>query len=452
MNIGIIGCGYVGIITSVGLAHLGYKVWGVESNAERLIALQERRLPIYEPRLEGLYHSVTENGNLQFTGSIPEMLKECEVAFICVGTPPKENGEPDLSQIESVLGEVGASLPEGSYRIIVNKSTVPVGSADYVYALIEEYLGDRIHGPNAPSFDVVSNPEFLREGSALQDSFYPDRIVIGTTSSRAKETMRELYKPLIERQFEPVPGLMAPPGKPECIETDPRSAELIKYVANAFLAMKISFINEMASISRSIGADISEVARGIGTDKRIGPAFLQAGVGWGGSCFRKDLLALSHLAWEHSCETRMLESTLFVNEQQRSKIVQRLQAELKLLKGKTIAVLGLSFKPNTDDCRDAPALSIIDRILDLGGRVRAYDPQANMPTIERPTFKRMASAKEALTGADAVLVLTDWEEFIHLDPTEVKPLVKGNLVIDGRNCLSPASWQEAGFQVIYFGK
>jgi UDPglucose 6-dehydrogenase len=334
----------------------------------------------------------------------------------------------------------------------VNKSTVPVGSADYVHALVEEYLGDRMHGSNAPCFDVVSNPEFLREGSALQDSFYPDRIVIGTTGSRARETMRELYRPLIERRFEPIPGLTPPPGTPECIETDPHSAELIKYVANAFLAMKISFINEMAAISHSIGADISEVARGIGADRRIGPAFLQAGVGWGGSCFRKDLLALSHLAWEHNCDTRLLEATLFVNEQQRSRVVQLLQSELKILKGKVIAVLGLSFKPNTDDCRDAPALSIIDRILDLGGRVRAYDPQAHMPAIERPTFKRLSSAKEAVSGADAVLLLTDWAEFTRLDPSEMKPLMKGNVVIDGRNCLNACLWEEAGFQVLGFGK
>jgi UDPglucose 6-dehydrogenase len=457
MNISIIGCGYVGIVTCVGLSRMGHRVLGVESHPERLNALREGRLPLYEPGLEEVFGQEYRSGRLRFTSSISQALRETEVLFICVGTPPKESGEPDLSQIEAVLKEIGAVFPEDAYRVIVNKSTVPVGSADYVSAIITEHLEvrpceGRSSGPAASRFDVVSNPEFLREGSALQDMFYPDRVVIGAASERAREIMRELYRPLIERKFDPVERLSVPSDAPEWIETDPHSAELIKYAANAFLAMKVSFINEMSAVSECIGADIRQVAKGIGADRRIGRAFLQAGVGWGGSCFRKDLLALSHLAWEHDCETRLLEATLAVNERQRSKVVRLLQRELKLLKGKTIAVLGVAFKPETDDCRDAPALGVIERLLDLGARVRAYDPQARFECPDRETFTRHASAGEALQRADAAVLMTEWDEFRRLDPDEVKEWMKGRLLVDARNLLDEVQWEAAGFHVLGFGR
>ncbi len=452
MTIGVIGCGYVGIVTSVGLAHIGHTVVGVEAWPERLAALQNDQLPLYEPGLNDLFEGVRATGRLRFTHSIPEAMRECEVLFVCVGTPPRENGEPDLSQVEGVLREMGAGYPESAYRIIVNKSTVPVGSADYVRTWMEEELDSRPGDLDIPEFDVVSNPEFLREGSALQDTFYPDRIVIGSTSDRAFERMRRLYEPLLQRRFDPLPNLRPAPDPPQWIQTDPRSAELIKYAANAFLAMKISFINEMAGISERIGADIGQVAQGIGADHRIGKAFLQSGVGWGGSCFRKDIQALSHLAWEHNCETRLLEATLAVNERQRAKVVQWLQSELKLLKGKTLAVLGVAFKPETDDCRDAPALVVVDRLLDLGARVRAFDPQARFDTPSRSTFRRLPTALEALKGADAAVVMTEWSEIASLTPEAAKGVMRGDLILDARNCLDADTWRQHGFRVVAFGR
>jgi UDPglucose 6-dehydrogenase len=452
LKIGIIGCGYVGLVTGLGLAHLGHRILGIEKNPDRLKALEAGELPIYEPGLESLFQRMRAEGRFECADSLSRALQECEVLFICVGTPPRESGEPDLSQVESVLKEIGENLKEAGYRVIVNKSTVPVGSADYVRAFIEEYSDPNGEAVDRPEFDVVSNPEFLREGVALQDTLYPDRIVVGAASERAFERMREIYRPLLERQFEPLPGLSAPARSPEWIETDLRSAELIKYAANAFLAMKISFINEISSISESIGADIVEVARGIGCDRRIGPAFLNAGVGWGGSCFRKDIQALSYLAWEHNCESSLLDATLKVNERQRSKIVQVLQSELKMLKGRTIAVLGLSFKPNTDDCRDSPALIVIDRLLDLGARVRAYDPQARFQEPVRTGFKRLSSPDEALQSAHAAVIMTEWDEIRSLNPRRAKELMSGNFIFDGRNCLNDALWKEAGFHVLSIGR
>jgi UDPglucose 6-dehydrogenase len=451
MKIGIIGCGYVGVVTSLGLAHLGYSVVGVETNPDRLSALQDGRLPMYEPGLSELFERVREAGRVQFTDSIAEALRECEILFICVGTPAQASGEPDLSQIEAVIRCVGEALPDGSYRIMVNKSTVPVGSADYVRAMIEEQLEERSEA-DRPTVEVVSNPEFLREGSAIQDMLYPDRVVVGASSEKSIERMRALYEPLLSRRFERLPGLTEPPKPAEWIETDPLSAELTKYAANAFLAMKISFINEIGGISERIGADIRQVAKGIGADSRIGKSFLQAGIGWGGSCFRKDILALSHLAWEHNCSTGLLDSTLKVNELQRAKAVQVLQTELKILKGKTVAVLGVSFKPNTDDCRDAPALIAIHRLLELGAWVRAYDPQARFTEPDRPTFKRLSDPYAALKGADAAVVMTEWKEIRGLDPARAADAMSGRLLLDGRNCMHDANWKAEGFKVIGFGR
>jgi UDPglucose 6-dehydrogenase len=451
MRIAIIGCGYVGLITSVGFCHLGHDVLGVEIDKERLDALKQNQAPIYEPGLVQLLAQARRSGRLSFTSSIKDALDSCQILFICVSTPPKNNGEPDLSQIDGVLQEIGRHLPEKETRFIVNKSTVPVGTYDYVHAMIEDYASAWHSRNGRPLFKVISNPEFLREGCAFQDFFYPDRIVIGSKCGGAFKIMRDVYQPLVERIFEPIEGLRPPDNPTLVVETDPHTAELIKYGTNAFLAMKISFINEIADISSRVGADIRQVSAGIGSDKRIGPAFLQSGVGWGGSCLRKDILALSHLAHEHNVETKLLEATISVNDQRRLKVVETLQSEMSMVKGKRFAILGLSFKPNTDDSRDAPSLSIINHLLNLGAMIRAYDPKARIQSFDNPRFQRSDNVMDALAGANAALIMTEWDEFTHLNPAEVKTAMSGNLILDARNCLDIQKWERSGLRIVGIG-
>jgi UDPglucose 6-dehydrogenase len=465
IHVCVIGTGYVGLVTGACLAELGHHVVCIDNDEAKITRLGSGAVPIYEPGLEPLVMRNRSTGHLTFTTDLPGALRASEVVFICVGTPPHANGEVDLSQVESVVRSIGRSL-EAGYKVIVNKSTVPVGSGDWVSRLIREALEERrsqrvlvpMGGPATdftahepmPDYDVVSSPEFLREGSAIHDMLHPDRIVLGSTSERALAVMRELYRPILEQQIE---GASSDGGQIPLIETDLPSAEMIKYAANAFLATKISFINEIANICERVGADIASVARGIGQDRRIGPLFLNAGLGWGGSCFHKDLSALTHMARDYGYEARLLVATQDVNRYQRLLIVQKLQERLKVLKGKTIGLLGLAFKPDTDDVRDAPALTIAERLLALGVRVTGYDPAAGQNAqrmvpelIVQPTVRSMAS------GADALVLITEWPEFRELDFRALRDVMNCPLLVDGRNYLDAATLDRSGFEYVTLGR
>lgn len=467
MHVAVVGAGYVGLVTGACLAHLGNSVICVDNNSAKIEGLQRGRLPIYEPGLEELVREGTAAGRLHFTTDLGLGIQASEVVFIAVGTPALPSGDPDLRYVEAVAREIGQHLDE-HYRVIVNKSTVPIGSGDWVRMLIldgaaeaaKQRLSSREVGrdpearsltlelsPWTPQFDVVSNPEFLREGSAIQDTFYPDRIVIGSNSPRAIEIMRQLYEPILNRQQglqgDPVPLLV----------TDLASAEMIKYAANAFLATKISFINEMANICERTGADITQVAEGIGLDRRIGRAFLNAGIGWGGSCFPKDLAALIQTAADYGYEAKLLRATVEVNREQRQRLVEKLQQALKVLKGKTVGLLGLTFKPHTDDLRDAPSLTLIEQLHRLGAKVKAYDPIVSASgmreglahvVVETDVF-RLAQ------DCDALVLVTEWPEFLSLDYRRIAELMRRPLLIDGRNCLDREAVQQAGITLIGVG-
>ncbi len=456
MEVCVIGAGYVGLVTSCSLAHLGHKVIVVEADKSKLSMLKAGDCPFYEPGVSELLKTHGNTELLAFSDSISEAVKKSEIIFICVGTPPLPSGEPDMSAVISVAKSIGAALDSFRKRIIVNKSTVPVGSGNWVEMLVRQGMQAMQTVParsakaELPEFSVLSNPEFLREGSALHDTFYPDRVVVGSTDKEAIERMRELYRPLIEQSFsapEPAPRPSGF-GIVPFVVTDLASAEMIKYSANAFLAMKISFANEMAGICEKVGADIREVARGIGLDKRIGTAFLNAGVGWGGSCFGKDVHALIEVAKEYSSPTPLLEATIDVNKNQRLVAIKKLQEELKIIKGRVIGLLGLSFKPNTDDLRDAASLTIAAQLSKMGAHVRAYDPVA-MPSCKRLhpelNVEYAASPQELAANADALVLVTEWAEFARLDWNAIGSSMKNRLIIDGRNFLLPADLIEAGF-------
>ncbi|MGH9722741.1 MAG: UDP-glucose dehydrogenase family protein, partial [Bryobacteraceae bacterium] len=381
-----------------------------------------------------------------------------DVTFIAVGTPPLASGESDLSYLEAAARSIGAAMDASRFRVVVNKSTVPVGSGNLVETLVREGIADS--GPSDRPricFGVASNPEFLREGSAIADSLYPDRIVLGTEDDRTLSVLRDLYGPIVEQDFEP-PASVPPPSPRRhvpLVETTLTSAETIKYAANAFLAIKIGFANEMANICERVGADVTEVMLGIGLDSRIGPKFLNAGLGWGGSCFAKDVQSLLHTAAEYNYEARLLAASLAVNRAQRQIVIQKLQEKLFILKGRTVALLGLAFKPDTDDLRDAPSLQIIERLLRMGARVQAYDPIAmNACRAQNPSLRinYSLSALEAVTGADAIVIVTEWDEFRRLDLNEVARRVTQPVLIDGRNIFSPEEARRAGFDYSGVGR
>jgi UDPglucose 6-dehydrogenase len=453
-------------VTGACLSALGHRVTCVDRDNAKVARLQRGEIPIYEPGLEELVARSRSEGSLQFTECLATAVRDTEVVFICVGTPPKAlQGTPplggtspdlgtdvDLSQVEAVAEELGATLPGMGYRIIVNKSTVPVGSGDWVSVLIREGARFRSGGERSgsePEFDVVSNPEFLREGSAIHDMLHPDRIVVGSTSPRALARMRELYAPIIEQSFV-APGLrqVVP-----YLETDLASAEMIKYAANAFLATKISFINEIANICERVGADVSRVAEGIGLDARVGRRFLEAGIGWGGSCFGKDVSALVRMAADYGYDARILQAVRHVNQHQRQWVVQKLQERLKVLKGKTVGLLGLAFKPHTDDVRDAPALHIAGRLLDLGVRVRGLDPVAarNALTV-LPELILVSDAEALAEGADALVLVTDWPQFRELEYERLRSLMRTPTMIDGRNFLDGDQLSALGFDYWRIGR
>lgn len=455
MNVCVVGTGYVGLVTGSCLAYLGRSVICVDKDERKISMLKEGQSPIYEPGLSQMIASSQQRGTLSFTTDLAAAVQQSEVIFIAVGTPPLPSGRANLSAVEAVARSIGQSLDATRRRVVVNKSTVPIGSGNWVEMLVCEGLNEnpareKISAQPEELFLIASNPEFLREGSAIHDTFFPDRIVIGATNSFATERLRALYEPIIEQTFTPPPSASRPAGftAVPVVTTDLASAEMIKYAANAFLATKISFANEIANICERVGADITEVVRGFGLDSRIGPRFLNAGVGWGGSCFGKDVSALIDISREYGYEPQLLRATVDVNGRQRHVAVQKLQETLKIIKGKTIGLLGLAFKPETDDLRDAPALTIARELLEIGARVKAYDPIAIAACREQhPELKlEYASGVEELaSGCDAVVIVTEWEEFRNLDPEQLGAVMRAKVVIDGRNVLDRDAFSRAGF-------
>ena len=426
-NICVIGTGYVGLVTGACFADLGNQVICQDISAERIDKLKNGQMPIFEPGLEQIVNINYQSGRLMFTTDLTEALKDAEFVFIAVGTPSGVDGEADLQYVrmaaESIADHVNHPI------IVVNKSTVPVGTGDWVTDIIRK----RRNGNNL-DFQVVSNPEFLREGSAINDFMFPDRIVLGCTNIDAANQVGNLYL-----------SLRCP------IQiTDLRTAEMIKYASNAFLATRISFINEIANICEEVGADVREVATGMGYDKRIGRAFLDAGLGWGGSCFPKDVKALAHMAVLHGTHPQLLQAVMEINRNQRRKVIVKLRRAMGSLNDKVIGVLGLSFKPNTDDIREAPALEVIHLLLNEGACVRAYDPQAmENASHELERVILCQTPYEVAEGADALILATEWNEFKQLDFNRIHQLMHTRIIIDGRNLWDPERMKEMGFT--YFG-
>lgn len=429
MNVCVIGTGYVGLVTGAVFADLGNEVVCVDKDEAKVAMLNRGEMPIYEPGLKEMVKRNMEENRISFTTSIAEGVKRALVVFIAVGTPPKENGETDLRFVESAAKEIAKHMD--GYKIIVNKSTVPVGTGDFVKRTIEA------NGPAGLEFDVVSNPEFLKEGTAISDSLFPERIVIGAPNQHVAMALLELYAPL------EVPMLI----------TDVESAEMIKYASNAFLAMKISFINSVANICEKAGADITQVAKGMGYDSRIGKEFLQAGLGFGGSCFPKDTLSLLYVARKFGEDTTMLESIVQVNHDRVPRFVRRIEERLGELKGKTIGVLGLAFKANTDDLRDAKSIEIIRAMTEAGAKIRVYDPIAMDNAkgyLNGVTYCR--NAYEAAADCDALVVVTDWNEFKLLNLEKVRDSMRQPLVFDGRNMYQPDKMRKIGFEYHSIGR
>lgn len=426
-NICVIGTGYVGLVTGTCFADLGNQVYCLDVDEERINKLLGGVMPIYEPGLEQLVEQNVHSGRLHFTTDYPTALKDAEFAFIAVGTPSGVDGEADLQYVRSAAESI-ADLVNHPI-IIINKSTVPVGTGDWVGEVI-----NKRRGGNPLKFSVVSNPEFLREGSAITDFMNPDRVVLGSLDREAASSVAQLYL-----------SLRCP-----ILITDLRTAEMIKYASNAFLATRISFINEIANICEEMGADVREVALGMGYDKRIGMAFLDAGLGWGGSCFPKDVKALAHMAVLHGSHPQLLQAVMEINRNQRRRIVVRLRKALGGLNDKVIAILGLSFKPNTDDIREAPALEVIHLLQNEGATVRAYDPQA-MEAAQNllPRVTLCKNPYDAAEGSDALVLATEWNEFKQLDFIRLKELMNHPIIMDGRNLWDPKHLRELGFT--YFG-
>ena len=448
----------MGTVTGACLAYLGHRVTCVDTDAHKIAVLQQGGMPLYEPYLQEVVEIVRQNGLLDFTTEIAAAVAESDVIFIAVGTPPRPSGEANLTFLEAVARSIGAAMDTSRFRVVVNKSTVPVGSGNLVGALVREGICESRPGQEKRiAFAVASNPEFLREGCALADSLYPDRIVIGTEEGRSMQVLRELYSPLIEQKF-PAPEFLPRPKEMRevpLVTTTLTSAEMIKYASNAFLATKIGFANEVANICERVGADSKEVMAGIGLDKRIGSGFLNAGIGWGGSCFGKDISSLLHTARDYGYQARLLEASLEVNRAQRHVVIQKLLEKLFILKGRTIALLGLAFKPDTDDLRDAPSLQIAERLLQMGARIKAYDPVAMDACREQHPELKMQychSALDAVTDADAFVLVTEWEEFRTANLHQLALRMAQPVLVDGRNIFDPETAREAGFDYTGIGR
>jgi UDPglucose 6-dehydrogenase len=432
MRITVIGTGYVGLVTGACLADTGHHVDCVDIDRKKIEALTRGVVPIYEPGLEEVLERTVSKGRLAFTTDLSSVMGPSEIVMIAVGTPPQEDGSADLSHVLAVAEQIGKLM--NGYKIVVNKSTVPVGTGDLVRARLREYTSH--------DFDVVSNPEFLKEGDAINDFMKPDRIVLGVSSKRAQEAMERLYAPFQRTGH-------------RIIVMDVRSAELTKYAANAMLATKITFMNEVANLCEEVGADITSVRYGIGSDRRIGPHFLFPGVGYGGSCFPKDVAALIKIGEEHHHAFQILNAVDRVNKQQRLRLVQKLTKRLgEDLKDRTFALWGLSFKPRTDDMREAPAIYTIDALLERGARIRAYDPAA-MPGAKKIFGDRVVFCDDCyapLDGADALLIMTEWQEFRDPDFEKLNDLMKTPLIFDGRNLYEPEEMRSHGFEYHSIGR
>lgn len=432
MKISVVGTGYVGLVTGTCLAETGNQVFCVDIDERKVSMLQSGRITIYEPGLEKLFERNLKEERLQFTTSLEEGIRDAEIVFLALPTPPGEDGSADLKYVLGVAEHIGKLLTD--YKVIIDKSTVPVGTAEKVHAAIaSNYKGE---------FDVVSNPEFLREGVAVDDFMKPDRIVIGTTSERAQKLLTDLYAPYV-RQGNPI------------LFMDERSAELTKYAANSFLATKISFMNEIAQMCERLGADVDQVRKGIGSDERIGKRFLFPGIGYGGSCFPKDVKALVYSAHEVDYDFQILDAVMEVNERQKQHLVQKIKDYYSgTLSGKHFALWGLAFKPNTDDIREAPALEIIQALVEAGATITAFDPEAmkNVQGVVGDKIQYADSQYECLEGADALIIATEWNEFRTPDFDKIAASLKELVVFDGRNLFDVASMQEKGFYYESIGR
>ncbi|MCC8117380.1 MAG: UDP-glucose/GDP-mannose dehydrogenase family protein [Bacteroidales bacterium] len=436
MNIAIVGTGYVGLVSGTCFAEMGNHVTCVDVDANKIDKLQKGEIPIYEPGLDELVKRNVEYGRLKFTTDLTEVLDDVDVVFSAVGTPPDEDGSADLQYVLAVARQFGQNIKK--YTILVTKSTVPVGTANKVKAAILEELDKR--GVSVP-FDVASNPEFLKEGAALKDFMSPDRVVVGTESERAREVMEKLYKPFLIQNF-------------RVIFMDIPSAEMTKYAANAMLATRISFMNDIANLCELVGANVDNVRQGIGSDERIGKKFLYAGCGYGGSCFPKDVKALAHTAVENGIHLEVIEAVERVNERQKSIVFDKLSDKMGDLNGKTVAILGLAFKPETDDMREAPALVVINKLLDAGATVRVFDPVA-MNECKRRIGDKVTYCQnlyDCADGADALALLTEWRQFRMPSWNVVKKVMAGNVVVDGRNIWSRQELEELGFTYTRIGE
>ena len=431
MNIAVIGTGYVGTTTSVALGLSGHNVFAIDHDAEKVKKLKQGNLPFYEEGIEELLKNLSSNGKLSFTTQLDECIDKCSILFITVGTPSLLDGQADLSYVEEVARKIGNLMNE--YKVIVIKSTVPVGTSTKIKKIILNELTKR----NLKiSYDLISNPEFLREGKALYDTLHPDRIVIGCETKEAQKIMKQLYEN----------------ASSNILFTTPIDAEMIKYASNAFLATKISFINEMARFCERIGANVNEVAKGMGMDSRIGPQFLHAGIGYGGSCFPKDISALLALASENNIPLNILQTVSLVNQTQTEWFLEKVKKALGKLSGKRIAILGLTFKPQTDDIREAPSLRIIENLLQNTAFITAYDPQG-IEHVKKiyPSIDYTSNPLEALKEADAVLIVTEWKEIIDIDWKAAINIVSAPLVFDGRNVLNASVMKQLGYHYVGVG-
>lgn len=432
MNICVVGTGYVGLVTGACFAEFGLNVTCVDNDTQKIELLQRGFPPFFEPGLEELIRKNLKEGGLAFTTEIDQAVSKALVIFIAVGTPAKKDGSVDMTYIDEVARSIGKNL--NGYKVIATKSTVPVGSGERIRKLINQ------HSKGKVNFDVVSNPEFLREGSAIEDFMRPNRVIIGASSDQAIAILKDLYSPLylIETPF---------------VITNVETAEMIKYASNAFLATKISFINEIANICEKVGADVNIVAKGMGLDQRIGAKFLHAGPGYGGSCFPKDTAGIAKIAEKHGYRFEIIRSVMKVNEKQKERMVEKIKEAMGSLKGKNIAVLGLSFKPNTDDIREAPSLKIIPALQREGAKIRAYDPKAMEGA--KKLFKEIEYGKDAYDVAkesDALLIITEWNQFRNLDLNRLKKLMKTPVFIDLRNIYDAPKVREMGFKYFAVGR
>ena len=449
VRITVVGSGYVGLVAGACFAELGHEVIVVDNDADKLAALQRGEVPIHEkflPELLARHH----HKRLNFSGDLTEAVRASSAIFIAVGTPPTEHGEADLSYVESVAREVASAID--GYKIVVEKSTVPVYTSNWVRTVMLR------NGATADSFDVASNPEFLREGMAVTDFLFPERIVLGVDSERCASLLHEIYRPLADgtyyKQRTAIPGPDNANVPPAVIITSAKSAELIKHASNAFLAMKISFVNAVASICEAVGADVQQVCRGMGSDSRIGSKFLNPSIGYGGSCFPKDLMAFRAVARECAYDFRLLEEVIRINEDQRRRFIQKVRSALWTLKGKRLGVLGLAFKGGTDDIRESPAVLTVEALLKEGCIVSAYDPAAMERAREvfGSQIEFATDAYHAAKNADALLILTEWQEFAALDLPRLQAELKYPIVVDGRNLYEPKVMVENGFTYYSIGR